>query len=88
MSMAYTLESIAAAAQQQGSYEAALRFFAAAEGLRQALGAPLPPVEKASNDKLVQEVRLALGPERFVALWTAALATPLDRIVAEGMPKT
>jgi non-specific serine/threonine protein kinase len=87
LSMAYTLESIAAAAQQQGSFEAAVRFFAAAEGLRKSLGAPLPPLEKVSNDKVVHEVRIALGPERFIALWTAALATPLDRIVAEGHRK-
>jgi predicted ATPase/Tfp pilus assembly protein PilF len=81
LSLAYTLESIAAAAQLQGSCEAALRFFAAAEALRESLGAPLPPLEKASNDKLVQEVRIALGPERFAALWTAAKTVPLEKVI-------
>jgi tetratricopeptide (TPR) repeat protein len=85
LSLAYTLESIATAAQLQGSLEAALRFYAAAEALRESLGAPLPPLEKASNDKLVQEVRIALGPERFAALWTTAKTTPLDKLI-EGHP--
>jgi non-specific serine/threonine protein kinase len=80
-SLAYTLESIAAAAQLQGSSEAALRFFAAAEALRESLGAPLPPLEKASNDQLVHEVRIALGPERFAALWTAAKTVPLEKVI-------
>ena len=84
-SLAYTLESIAAAAQLQGSSEAALRFFAAAEALRESLGAPLPPLEKASNDQLVQEVRIALGPERFAALWTAAKTVPLERVIESGV---
>ena len=84
LSLAYTLESIAAAAQLQGSSEAALRFFAAAEALRESLGAPLPPLEKASNDRMVQEVRIALGPERFAALWTAAKTVPLEKLVEEG----
>jgi tetratricopeptide (TPR) repeat protein len=86
LSLAYTLESIAAAAQLQGSSEAALRFFAAAEALRETLGAPLPPLEKTSNDKLVQEVRIALGPERFIALWTAAKTTPLEKLILEQDP--
>jgi predicted ATPase/Tfp pilus assembly protein PilF len=84
LSLAYTLESIAAAAQLQGSSEAALRFFAAAEALREPLGAPLPPLEKASNDKLVQEVRIALGPERFAALWTAAKTVPLEKVIQDA----
>lgn len=81
LSLAYTLESIAAAAQLQGSSEAALRFFAAAEALRESLGAPLPPLEKVSNDKIVYEVRIALGPERFAALWTAAKTVPLEKVI-------
>jgi predicted ATPase len=85
LSLAYTLESIAAAAQLQGSSEAALRFFAAAEALRESLGAPLPPLEKASNDQLVHEVRIALGPERFAALWTAAKTVPLARVIESGV---
>lgn len=86
LSLAYTLESIAAAAQLQGSSEAALRFFAAAEALRETLGAPLPPLEKASNDQILQEVRIALGPERFAALWTAAKTVPLEELIADSEP--
>ncbi len=89
LSLAYTLESIAAAAQQQGSSEAAVRFFCAAEALRESLGAPLPPPEKASNDQILQEVRIALGPERFAALWTAAKGMPLEELIeAESRAKT
>src|SRR5258708_20109445 len=80
LSEAYTLESIAAAAQLQGSSEAAVRFFAAAEALRESLGAPLPPPEKASNDRLIHEVPLALGPKRFIAPCTAPKTIPLDRL--------
>jgi non-specific serine/threonine protein kinase len=83
LSLAYTLESLAAAAWLQGSGEAAVRFFAAAETLRETMGAPLPPPEQASNDKIILEVRIALGPEQFSALWTAAKTIPLEKIVAE-----
>jgi predicted ATPase len=87
LSLAYTLESLAAAAQLQGSSEAALKFFAAAEGLRESLGTPLPPMEKASNDQIIQEVRIALGTERFAALWTAAKTTPLERLIQDQEPR-
>jgi non-specific serine/threonine protein kinase len=88
LSLAYTLESLAAAAAHQGSNEAAVRFFAAADALRQSLGTPLPPRERESNDKLIYEVRIALGPDRFAALWTTAQVTPLEELVESGKLRT
>ena len=60
----------------------AARLFGAAEGLRQAMGALLPPVHRAEHDRSVAAVRTALGEGAFAAAWAEGRAMSLDEVVA------
>jgi non-specific serine/threonine protein kinase len=56
--------------------------FAAAEAQRQAMGATLPPVDRARRDRGLASARGALGRKRFVSASTAGRAMPLNEVVA------
>jgi predicted ATPase len=51
--------------------ERAARLWGAAEALRERLGAPLPPNERAEYEREVAAVRQALGAEGFAVAWAA-----------------
>jgi hypothetical protein len=59
--IAQNLERLAAVAVAQAQSERAARLFGAAEGLREAMGAPLPPADRAEHDRSVAAIRTALG---------------------------
>ena len=69
-----------AAGQRQP--ERAARLFGAAEGLREVMGAPLPPADRAGRDRSVAAVRSALGEEAFAAAWAEGRAMSLEAAVA------
>ena len=53
--------------------------------MREAIGAPLPPVDRANQEATGAAARAALGDDRFAAAWAAGRAAPLDEIVAEAL---
>src|SRR5207245_1515940 len=57
--IAQNLEGLAALAVTQEQSERAARLFGAAEGLREAMGAPLPPADRAEHDRSLAAVRTA-----------------------------
>jgi ATP/maltotriose-dependent transcriptional regulator MalT len=63
------LEELGKVVAAQGALEWATRLFGAAEALREAMGAPLPPVEHPDYALQVEAVRAALGAARFRAAW-------------------
>src|SRR5258706_7175603 len=73
--LAETLEGLAAASSPTPE---AARLFGAAQSLRTALGAPVPPVEQPAYDKDVAAVRQALDTETFEAAWRAGQQQPLS----------
>jgi ATP/maltotriose-dependent transcriptional regulator MalT len=78
------LEGLAAAIAAQGNPVWAAQLWGAAEALREATGAPLPPVGRASYQRAVEALRSQLGEHAFAAAWAEgrtmspeqALATP------------
>jgi len=76
------VEGLAALAVAQGQSERAARLFGAAEGLRAAMGAPLPTADREEHDRSVAAVRTALGEEAFAAAWAEGRAMSLDEGVA------
>jgi predicted ATPase/class 3 adenylate cyclase/DNA-binding CsgD family transcriptional regulator len=78
------LEGLAAAVAAQGKPVWAAHLWGAAEALREALGAPLPPVDCASYQRAVEAARTQLGEQAFARAWAQgrtlspeqALATP------------
>jgi non-specific serine/threonine protein kinase len=63
------LEEVAFYFSIQGRAEDSCRLLAAAEGIRESLGAPLQPDEKEELDGSVARLRAVLGEERFNAAW-------------------
>jgi hypothetical protein len=84
--VAYSLEGIAAVACAQGEPARAARLCAAAAALRDAIGAPLPPLDRAAHDRTVDAARAALGGDTFAVAWAAGRVLPLEQAIAEAVP--
>jgi predicted ATPase/class 3 adenylate cyclase/DNA-binding CsgD family transcriptional regulator len=63
------LEGLAAEVAAGGNYAWAAHLWGAAEALREAIGAPLPPVERVSYDRAIAATRTQLGGQTFAAAW-------------------
>lgn len=72
--LAYCLEGLAGTAHAQGEFERAARLFGAAEALRQAIGAPLTPADRAEGEKHWQALQALLGDHAFDTAWAAGHA--------------
>jgi hypothetical protein len=76
------------AASQEPSGESparATRLLAAAEALRDSIGAPLLPRDRDAHLQAVSVVRQALGDSSFIATWAAGRAVPLDLVIEEAL---
>ncbi|WP_181727340.1 BTAD domain-containing putative transcriptional regulator [Streptomyces sp. PT12] len=65
--VALALEGLAGARARAGEAAHAARLLGAAHSLRSAVGAPLPPGERADVDRVEAAARAALAPEEFAA---------------------
>ena len=83
--MAECLEGLAASAVAAGQPLRAIRLLGAAAALREALGAPVPPVERPGHEATVQAARTALGEEAFLAAWAEGQALSVEQVVAEAL---
>ncbi len=77
---------ILAAAQMQA--KRAARLFGAAETLREAIDAPLPPTERASHDSDLAEVCAALSEEAFATAWAEGRAMTLEQATEYALSDT
>ena len=67
--LAACLEGLAALLARQGAPRHAVRLWGAAEVLREAIGTPMHPVERASYEHAIALTRAQLGEQRFHAAW-------------------
>ena len=65
----FCLEGLADVVAVQGELTWAPRLWGAAEALRDAIGAPLPPVYQADYERSLAAVRSSLGENAFAAAW-------------------
>jgi hypothetical protein len=56
----------------------AARLLGSAAAEREAMGAPLPPVERVPHERQVDAARAALGEEALAAAWAEGRAMPLE----------
>ena len=77
--IATALEGLARAIAAQGDPAQAARLWGMAEALREALGAPLHPVERADYDPAVAAVRDQLGEGVFISTWQEGRLLPADQ---------
>jgi predicted ATPase/DNA-binding CsgD family transcriptional regulator len=81
----FCLEGLADVAAVQGEPTWAARLWGAAEALRDAIGAPLPPVYYADYDRSVVAVRSSLGEKAFATAWAEGRnMTPEQALAAHG----
>jgi predicted ATPase len=85
LGIAECLEERASVNAAQGLWKQAARFFGAAQALRQAIGAPLPPDERPLYAREVALTRTHLGEETFSATWTEGWKTDLEQVVQSAL---
>ncbi|MGH2593930.1 MAG: ATP-binding protein, partial [Anaerolineae bacterium] len=63
----------------------AARLFGAAQGIRETIGAPVPPIERADYDRSVADARAQLGEAAFASVWAEGRAMALEQAVAYAL---
>ena len=67
----------------------AAQLWGAAEALRDALGVPIPPVERADYERSLSAARVHLGERAFAAAWAQGRSmTPEQAFAAQGQKPT
>jgi DNA-binding NarL/FixJ family response regulator len=67
----------------------AAQLWGAADALRDALGVPIPPVERADYERSLSAARVHLGERAFAAAWAQGRAmTPQRALAAQGHKPT
>jgi hypothetical protein len=84
LSLALSFEAFAHLAARDDPDRAA-RLWGAAEALRERLGAPLPPNDRAEYERDVAAVRQALGAERFAIAWVAGRSLTEEQAIAYAL---
>jgi hypothetical protein len=83
--LAWCLEGIGYLAGARGLTEPAVRLFAAATDVREAIRSPLLPPEDSRLEQTLSGLRDVLGQDRFAAAWMSGQALSLDDVIAEGL---
>lgn len=82
LGIADCLEGLARVAASHGHIERAACLWGAAESLREQIGAPLPPADRADYDRNVDAARAEMGEQLFAAAWASGRALTPDQAVA------
>ena len=80
--IAASLEGLAALETVQGAPRHAARLWGAAEALREAIGAPIYPVYRASYEQAVANVRPMLGEQAFRMAWAEGRSMTPEQALA------
>jgi predicted ATPase/class 3 adenylate cyclase len=79
------LAGIAAAEGEEALTLQATRMFSTAAALRDAIGAPLPPVEREDYDRGLASLRAGLGEEAYSTAWEEGRETGVARVVERAL---
>jgi hypothetical protein len=82
--IASSLEGLASVVAMQGELAWATRLWGTAEALREAIGAPLQPVEWADYEQAVTTARERLGTETFASAWVEGRAMTAEQVLTTG----
>jgi tetratricopeptide (TPR) repeat protein len=82
-----SLESLGWVAAARGQPQRAARLGGAAGALREALGAPLWPEQRAGHDRAVRAMRAALGEDAFTGAWAEGQALTLEQAIALALER-
>jgi predicted ATPase/class 3 adenylate cyclase len=84
-SITQCLQGLAAVACDQDDARRAAQLLGAVEALREAIGSPLSPLERADYDHSVAAARAQLDAATFAAAWAAGRAMSLEQAIAEAL---
>jgi DNA-binding CsgD family transcriptional regulator len=76
------LEGLAALEAEQGKPEQAVRLWGAAEALREAIGAPIYPVHRASHEQAIALARTKQSSQAFAAAWAEGRKMTAEQALA------
>ncbi len=79
--IARSLEVLAIVALAQDRIEQAVRFFGAAEALRESIDVPLVPYDRSWHDRGVTAARFALGEERVATVWAEGRSMTMEQVI-------
>jgi non-specific serine/threonine protein kinase len=77
----YALHYLGVVALELAHLERATRLFAAAAALRERVGQPLTPTDRAEHERYLSGLRQALGRELFATAWSAGRALSIDQAI-------
>jgi predicted ATPase/DNA-binding SARP family transcriptional activator len=83
LGIANAMEELGAVRAVQGDGVQAAMLFSTAHALREGMGAPLPPVDRAAYDSVVAVSSAQLGETAFAEAWAHAAARPFQEVVEE-----
>jgi tetratricopeptide (TPR) repeat protein len=76
---AYSLEGLAGVAAARGQFEHAAQLWGVADSLRESIGSPLPPADRARYEHLVDQARVQLDPVAWRTAWEIGRQTRLEQ---------
>ncbi len=85
--IASALEELGAVSAVQGDGVQAAVLFGTAHALREGMGAPLPPVDRAAHDSVVAACRAQLGETAFAEAWAHGAARPFQEVVEQVLKR-
>jgi DNA-binding CsgD family transcriptional regulator len=82
------LEGLAGVVATQGEPVWATRLWGAAAALRDTIGAPMPPIERAGYEQATAAVRMHLGEKAFAAAWAKGRTMTPEQVLLGQDPAT
>jgi len=79
--MAFCLEGVGRVAGARGHFERATLLYGAGIALRESIGAPLSPAERAQDSSYLESARQHLGDSRYTMAWNQGQIMSLERAV-------
>jgi tetratricopeptide (TPR) repeat protein len=83
LGIAIALEALAYVSVNQEEGTLAVMLCATAHNLREALGAPIPPIDRTAYDSVIAASRTKLGDAVFTDVWACAVTRPFKDVVEE-----
>lgn len=86
--IAWCLEKLAEAKFEQSRFDIAVKIFGHAAALRAPLGSVIDPADQPDHNRIISDLRSALGEDAFVALWAEGEAMTLENIIEIALAET
>jgi hypothetical protein len=83
--IALALEGLAHLAMLGGRGEQAILLYASAAALRETMGTPLPPIDRAAYEAALAGLRATVGQDAYTRTWATGQGTPLEQVVMSAV---